>query len=215
LIKKIFGDHAFKYRSKRTQSSSNGGGTSNGGANLFRIHLLEGHLGTKFMSCLSIIIREGSNKGVAETKERYSNTEECCILAIRLSSILLQVCYHFLQSGPGEIINTITKSTLVKEKLNGLVSMSLIVLNQAIQIILRNYRHQTNNHNRTNIIENEKKRKSIVLSELIDLNLSKVIVALLAHASASDTILQHNTTTISALGVEMKTSSKSTSTFKI
>ena len=161
------------------------------------------------------LILNRSNKGVAETKERHSNTEECCILAIRLSSILLQVCYHFLQSGPGEIINTITKSTLIKEKLNGLVSMSLIVLNQAIQIILRNYRHQTNNHNRTNIIENEKKRKSIVLSELIDLNLSKVIVALLAHASASDTILQHNTTTISALGVEMKTSSKSTSTFKI
>merc|ERR1712166_1374777 len=53
LIKKIFGDHAFKYRSKRTQSSSSGDGTSNGGANLFRIHLLEGHLGTKFMSCLS------------------------------------------------------------------------------------------------------------------------------------------------------------------
>lgn len=73
LIKKIFGDHAFKYRSKRTQSSSNGGGTSNGGANLFRIHLLEGHLGTKFMSCLSIIIREGSNKGVAETKGKYSS----------------------------------------------------------------------------------------------------------------------------------------------
>ena len=73
LIKKIFGDHAFKYRSKRTQSSSNGGGTSNGGANLFRVHLLEGHLGTKFMSCLSIIIREGSNKGVAETKGKYSS----------------------------------------------------------------------------------------------------------------------------------------------
>ena len=52
------------------KQSSGGGG--------FAVHLLDGHIGTKFMAVMTLVVKEGGNDGIAPTPRRYSATKGEC-----------------------------------------------------------------------------------------------------------------------------------------
>ena len=59
------------------KQSSGGGG--------FAVHLLDGHIGTKFMAVMTLVVKEGGNDGIAPTPRRYSATKGECFCCFILS----------------------------------------------------------------------------------------------------------------------------------
>ena len=50
--------------------------SSGGGGSLFAVHLLEGHIGTKFMAVMALVLQEGGNDGIAPTPRRCVNGQQ-------------------------------------------------------------------------------------------------------------------------------------------
>ena len=50
--------------------------SSGGGGSLFAVHLLDGHIGTKFMAVMTLVLQEGGNDGIAPTPRRCVNGQQ-------------------------------------------------------------------------------------------------------------------------------------------
>jgi hypothetical protein len=50
--------------------------SSGGGGSLFAVHLLDGHIATKFMAVMALVLQEGGNDGIAPTPRRCVNGQQ-------------------------------------------------------------------------------------------------------------------------------------------
>ncbi len=147
-----------------------------GGSRRFTVHFLTGHLGAKFMSVLAVALRN-ANEGPAPTEAVYQDTRASCRLTIRVATVFLTTCIHFLNAGPGDVVTMLPGAKQTVAQFETLAAMSMLAVRNAVRRFLVNLPPRERNPRRA------RWQNCQTLDRLLPDGYCSIVVDLLSHAA--------------------------------